>query len=100
MLQRLDNFQLFILLNVVLIATILVVNGIRNLNLTVVLSPRNLSAKIFRFLRANVPPLRNKVDSELARIAPEIHKSILPEYRSSIKKIPRKSYVPDPGNDT
>ena len=51
-------------------------------------------------MRVHVPFVRDKVNAELAKVGPEIHKSIPKEYRSSIKKLPHKSGVPDIGNET
>ena len=95
-----NNFQLFVLLNIVLLLAVGVINWYRDTTIWGRLSPRRIWKNLFRFLRVYFPPIRNKVDSELAKVAPEIHNSIPKEYRSSIKKLPHKSNLPDIGNAT
>lgn len=91
---------MFILLNIILFISIGFINWYRDTTIWGRLSPIRIWRNIFRFLRVHFAPIRNKVDSELAKVGPEINSSIPPEYRSSIKKLPHKSNVPEIGNST
>jgi hypothetical protein len=65
-----NNFQLFVLLNIILFIAIGVINWYRDTTIWGRLSPRRIWRNIFRFLRVHFAPIRNKVDSELAKVGP------------------------------
>ena len=76
LLSTLNNFQLFILLNLLLIVLLYFINLLRDTDILAIISPFNFWKRVFRWLRLYVPAVRNRVDKELALVAPTINNSI------------------------